>query len=225
MHKARSAVLYARVSSKEQEQGYSISAQQGLLRPYGTEIEVAIAEEFVDVETAKTTGRPGFAAMVNYLTRNVECRVLLVEKTDRLYRNFKDYLTIEDLDLELHFVKENVILSNQSRSSEKFVHGIKVLMAKNYIDNLSEEVRKGLHTKAAQGLWPSFAALGYVNTDGPDGKRIIVPDPVLGPMTANLFLWFATGEYSIKALAKKGYEEGFRFRKSKNKIPVTTLHK
>ena len=122
-------------------------------------------------------------------------------------------------------MKENVILSNQSRSSEKFVHGIKVLMAKNYIDNLSEEVRKGLHTKAAQGLWPSFAALGYVNTDGPDGKRIIVPDPVLGPMTANLFLWFATGEYSIKALAKKGYEEGFRFRKSKNRIPVTTLHK
>jgi site-specific DNA recombinase len=221
----RPSVIYARVSSKEQEQGYSIPAQLDLLRPYGTQIGVGIAEEFLDAETAKTTGRPGFATMVAYFKQHRECRVLLVEKTDRLYRNFKDYVTIDELKLEIHFVKENVILSNQSRSSEKFVHGIKVLMAKNYIDNLSEEVRKGLHTKAAQGLWPSFAALGYVNTDGPDGKRIIVPDPVLGPMTANLFLWFATGEYSIKALAKKGYEEGFRFRKSKNKIPVTTLHK
>ena len=47
------------------------------------------------------------------------------------------------MKLEVHFVKGNVILSLQSRSSEKFLHGIKVLMAKNYIDKLSEEVRKG----------------------------------------------------------------------------------
>ncbi|MBZ5596378.1 MAG: recombinase family protein [Acidobacteriia bacterium] len=221
----RLAVLYARVSSKEQEQGYSIPAQQDLLRPYGTQIGVRIAEEFVDAETAKTTGRLGFGTMIAYFRQHPECRVLLVEKTDRLYRNFKDYVTIDELNLEIHFVKENVILTNQSRSSEKFVHGIKVLMAKNYIDNLSEEVRKGLRTKAAQGLWPSFAALGYVNTDGPDGKRIIVPDPVLGPIVTTLFTWFHSGEYSLKALAKKAYEEGFRFRKSKSKIPVTTLHK
>lgn len=65
-------------------------------------------------------------------------------RRDRLYRNFKDYVTIDELNLEIHFAKENVILTPESRSSEKFVHGIKVLMAKNYIDNLSEEVRKGL---------------------------------------------------------------------------------
>jgi len=32
------AVLYSRVSSKEQEQGYSICAQEGLLRSYGTNL-------------------------------------------------------------------------------------------------------------------------------------------------------------------------------------------
>jgi hypothetical protein len=32
------------------------------------------------------------------------------------------------------------------------MHGLKVLMAKNYIDNLSEEVKKGVRTKAGQGL-------------------------------------------------------------------------
>jgi site-specific DNA recombinase len=219
------AVLYARVSSKEQEQGYSIPAQQELLRGYGNQIRASVQHEFTDAETAKTTGRPGFIAMVSYLNQHPECRVLLVEKTDRLYRNFKDYITIDDLDLDVHFVKENFILTKESRSSEKFVHGIKVLMAKNYIDNLSEEVRKGLRTKAGQGLWPSFAPLGYLNADGPNGKRIVVPDPVLGPVATSLFNWFGSGEYSLKALAKKAYEEGFRFRKSKNRIPVTTLHK
>ena len=62
------------------------------------------------------------------------------------------------------------------------MHGIKVLMAKNYIDNLSEEARKGMQEKAEQGMWPSFAPLGYSNVTRPDGKKIIVPDPDLAPI-------------------------------------------
>jgi hypothetical protein len=39
------------------------------------------------------------------------------------------------------------------------MHGVKVLMAKNYIDNLSEETRKGMTEKAAFfGSRPSFWA-------------------------------------------------------------------
>jgi site-specific DNA recombinase len=163
--------------------------------------------------------------MVAYLKRHPDCRVVLVEKTDRLYRNFRDYVTIEELGLEIHLVKENVVLSPGSRSHEKFMHGIKVLMAKNYIDNLSEEVQKGLLTKASQGLYPSFAPLGYINTTAAGGKRIIVPDPVLGVVVTNLFCWFASGEYSLKTLARKAHEEGFRFRKSQNRIPVATIHR
>ena len=200
-------------------------AQQELLRSYAAPLEIRIAQEFGDAETAKTTGRPGFAAMVCYLRQHLQCRMLLVEKTDRLYRNFKDYLTIDELGVDIHLVKENVILTQDSRSSEKFMHGIKVLMAKNYIDNLREEVRKGLHTKAAQGLYPSFAPLGYLNVLGSDGKRVIVPDPVLGPMIQSLFTWFASGEYSLKALATKAFEAGFRFRNRGNKVPTSTLHR
>jgi DNA invertase Pin-like site-specific DNA recombinase len=60
------AVLYARVSSKEQELGYSIAAQQDLLRRYATELNLRITE-FSDVESAKTIGRPGFTAMLSWL--------------------------------------------------------------------------------------------------------------------------------------------------------------
>jgi hypothetical protein len=38
--------------------------------------------------------------------------------------------------LEIHFAKEPVVLSADSRSSDQFMHGIRVLMAKNCIDNL-----------------------------------------------------------------------------------------
>ena len=70
----------------------------------------------------------------------------------------------------------------QQRSSEKFVHGIKVLMAKNYIDNLSEEARKGMQEKAEQGIWPTKSPLGYRNITGPDGKKVIATDPEVAPI-------------------------------------------
>src|ERR1700722_16442239 len=131
-NKAHSAVLYARVSSKEQELGYSIAAQQELLRHYATQMGLAVEQEFMDAETAKTTGRCGFNAMVSYLRKHPQCRALLVERTDRLYRDLKGDVTIHELNVEAHFGKENVVLTRESRSSEKFMHGIKVLMAKNY---------------------------------------------------------------------------------------------
>src|SRR5438874_1910112 len=179
------AVMYARVSSKEQEkEGFSIPAQLKVLRGYAEEHGFIVLQEYVDVETAKRVGRTGFTAMVDFFKKQTKtkppehaCRIVLVEKTDRLYRNLKDWVTLDDLDLEIHFVKENVIFSRDSRSSEKFIHGIKVLMAKNYVDNLSEETRKGMLEKAEQGIWPSFAPLGYRNATGPDGKKFIEPAP------------------------------------------------
>ncbi|MER9124426.1 hypothetical protein NKH81_15255 [Mesorhizobium sp. M0959] len=45
-------------------------------------------------------------------------------------------------------------------------------MAKNYIDNLSEEARKGQMEKAEQGIWPTKAPLGYLNvTQGATARR------------------------------------------------------
>jgi len=220
------AVLYARVSSKEQGEGFSIPAQQALLRQYAHQKNISIDAEFVDLETAKETGRTGFTAMLAHLRqRHTSRRALLVEKTDRLLRNLKDYVLLDELDVEIHFVKENVIITRDSRSSDKLIHGIRVILAKNYIDNLSEEVKKGLRTKASQGLYPSFAPPGYMNTTGRDGRRIIAPDPILGPIVTKLFEWFATGQYSLKAVARKAYEEGFRFRRSGQRIPISTLHK
>ena len=59
------AVIYARVSSKEQEkEGYSIPAQLRLLKDYACKNNLRIVEEFVDVETAKQAGRANFGEML-----------------------------------------------------------------------------------------------------------------------------------------------------------------
>ena len=222
----RPAVAYVRVSSKEQEkEGFSIPAQLKLLRGYAVPTNLVVIREFADVETAKQTGRHGFDELVAFLKKSHSCRVLLVEKTDRLYRNLKDWVTLDDLDLEIHFVKEGIVLSRDSRSSEKFIHGIKVLMAKNYIDNLSEETRKGMMEKAEQGVWPSFAPLGYRNIIRSDGKNAIAPDPDVTSTITRLFEWYATGNYSGRDVTKMAQAEGLVFRKSKDSVPQATIYK
>lgn len=177
-----------------------------------------------DVETAKSTGRTNFGEMVEYLRKHPGARVVLVEKTDRLYRNLKDWVTLDELDIEIHLAKEGTVLSADSRSSEKFMHGIRVLMAKNCIDNLSEEARKGQMEKAEQGIWPSKAPLGYLNVTATDGKKIIEPDPALAAMVTKLFERYAAGHYSLKALTKEAHADGFVYPKSGNRVPVSTVH-
>src|SRR5438046_3290557 len=62
------AVLYARVSSKDQEkEGFSIPAQLRLLREYAASNGLVIMQEFTDVETAKASGRTNFTQMLLYL--------------------------------------------------------------------------------------------------------------------------------------------------------------
>jgi site-specific DNA recombinase len=215
--RANRVVSYARVSSKDQEkEGYSIPAQERLLRDYAIQCGFVIVEEFVDVETAKRAGRTGFTAMLEYLKKQrATCRTILVEKTDRLYRNLKDWTTLDDLGTTIHLVKEGRIIGPDSRSSDHLAHGINVLMARNYSLNLSEETRKGMTEKARSGIYPSFAPVGYRNADGPGGKRWIVADPQAAPMITDLFERFATGRYSLKALVRELNGEGLKLRGSK----------
>jgi site-specific DNA recombinase len=205
------AILYARVSSKEQERdGYSIPAQCKLLRSYARRHDYQIVREFIDIETAKQSGRTHFTEMIRFLEEHPNVRILLCEKTDRLYRNFKDYVTIDELDVTLIFVKEGSVLNKSSRSHEKFIHGIKVLMAKNYIDNLSEETRKGMQEKAEEGEFPAYAPLGYLHDTA---KKTIETDPERAPIIRQMFEHYATGKYSIRRLEVQAARQGLTTRK------------
>ena len=196
------AILYARVSSREQErEGYSIPAQRKLLTEYARSRRYQVEREFVDVESAKNPGRKQFSAMLRLLETDPECRIVLVEKTDRLYRNRSDSLTFEELiekrNVEVHLVKEGRIISKNSRSQDKFMHDIHVAVAKNYVENLKEEVRKGMREKAEQGIYPGRAPFGYRNNTV---TRTIEPDQHRVPILKRIFELYGTGDCSLSSL-------------------------
>lgn len=209
------AVIYARVSSNKQErEGYSIPAQIELLKEYAIKNDFEVIKIFQEAETAKKAGRTQFNEMLKFLNKNLDIRNILVEKTDRLQRNIKDYATLgEYKHIAIHLVKEGQVISKNATSHQKFMHGMKVLMAKQYIDNLSEEVIKGQTEKAKEGIYPSTAPLGYLNADNGHGKRIIVVDEERAPYIKRAFELYATDTYSSLEICNLMYKEGLRSKK------------
>jgi len=196
------AFSYARVSSREQEhEGYSIAAQRRQNAEYAKTHGFRIEQEFIDVESAKNPGRKEFTNMLHLLAKKAAGNVVLVEKVDRLYRNRKDSLAVEELieghGVEVHFTKEGRVIGRESRSQDKFMHDIHVAVAKNYVENLREEVMKGMQEKAEQGLYPGRGPFGYRNNPA---TRAVDIDEKRAPVLRRAFEFYATGNYSLRTL-------------------------
>ncbi len=211
------AFAYARVSSREQErEGYSIPAQRKLLSEYARVRGFSTKLEFIDIESAKNPGRKQFTKMLRLLESDDTCRIVLVEKTDRLYRNRADALAFEALiekrGVEIHLIKEGRVISKESRSQDKFMHDIHVAVAKHYVENLKEEVKKGMREKAEEGIYPGRAPIGYRNNPA---TRAIDVDPERAPIVRRIFEMYASGEHSLITLRKAIFNElGLRLARS-----------
>jgi len=209
------SISFARVSSREQEEtGYSLPSQEKLLEEYAERKDFDIAKKFSISESASGKNqRTIFNEMMDHIKKN-KIKIIICEKVDRLTRNFKDAVCVnewinEDPERQVHFVKENCVLTKDSKSNEKFIWNIKVSVAQYYIDNLSEEVKKGQKEKISQGWLPTKPPLGY-KTVGEKGHKIHVLDERTAPFLKKAFELYATGDYSLHQLAKVMSEEGAR---------------
>lgn len=217
--KQKGVIIYRVSTHGQAKEGWSLEAQRKYLRAHAELHNIEIVQEFEEQESAKKSGRKIFNEMIKYLKKHRNVTNILVEKTDRLYRNFKDYVILDELGINIHFVKENQVICPESRSHEKFVHGIKVLMAKNYIDNLREEIMKGLNEKAEEGYYPGRAPVGYINhRDKETKKSYLIPDKNRAMFIRRIFVYYSQGNISMKNLAKYIGEEGFRT--VKNHLPT-----
>ena len=222
------SVIFCRVSSKEQEEtGYSLPAQEKFLRDYGEKQGLEVAKVFAISESAAgTIQRKTFNEMIAYVRKKKICAII-VETTDRLTRNFSDMPIIdqwlkEDEEHQVHLAKEACVLHNSSRSHEWFIWRVKVATAEYYVRLLSENVKKGQKEKLAQGWIPTKPPLGY-KTVGETGHKIHIVDEGVASLIRKMFDLYASGNYSIKALGKKMYEEGMRSPQG-NKLAISRTH-
>src|SRR6266851_331351 len=84
------------------------------------------------------------------------------------------------------------------------IHGIHLVVARNYSENLREEVKKGMQEKASQGIFPGHAPFGYRNNKS---ERTIEVDSVDSLIVKRMFELYATGAHTLTTLAKAIYIE------------------
>ena len=217
----KTAVSYARVSSDAQERdGFSIPAQRKAIRKYAKSKGIGIVREFEASESARKPGRKVFGELVDYIQENPNVRVIIVERTDRLTRNFPDDAIIEklvnDLGVRVFSVTEGEIMKPNSSSSDKLINRFQVLVAESDSNKISDNARKGMKEKASQGIWSTYAPIGYKNFTQPNGKKIIVVDEDHAPLIRRIYDCYVSGNYTLKSLAKRMRVEGFVVRNGKS---------
>lgn len=222
---SKEAVIYARVSSERQEkEGHSIPAQRERLMQYAERQGFHITQEFIEVETAGKIGRDQFNKMMRALKLKTSPKTVLVETTDRLTRNYHDMLVVDDLvnqyGVEFHVIRENTVIGPGMSTSEKLMWGIRVTLAKHYIDNLRDEISKGIGQKVTSGGWCWKAPAGYRMLKG----RLQV-DEDRAPFIRKLFELRASGLYSLEGLADEMYKQGFIYQPSRPRVTKTALQK
>ena len=202
--------LYARVSTDRQaHKELSIPAQVEAMRQYAAQRDWVVRAERVEPgASAQTADRRELQQLLTDIdSGRVEVDVLLVHKFDRFSRNIYDHVIIkarlQKKKVRLVSVVENI---DDSVSGE-LVENIMASIAQFYSANLSDEVKKGMRQKVIQGGWPHRVPRGYLRTKTEEGSAIEI-HPQEGPLMKRAFRLYATGSYSVKALADYLAREG-----------------
>lgn len=216
------AVVLARVSTKEQEEtGHSLPAQIESLRKYAEKKDFEITKEFCFSESAGPKIRKKFEEVIEHIRKN-DIKVLLCENVDRATRNFKDAVDLDEMrkneGLEIHFVKDGFFINKDASGNQMFMWEAKVFLAKQYLNRLSDDVKRSIWQKFESGQWPGKAPKGYRNEMDADDRAIIVPDEHDAPLVVKLFELYASGNYSHKKLREMMFTLGL---KSENGTPLS----
>ena len=225
----KKAIILARVSSKEQEDGYSLEAQLANLQTYAQRKDLNIIRTFRVIESSTKRQRPEFEQMIEFIGQQPQRIALIVDCVDRLQRSFThtpvlDALMRED-KLEIHFVREGNVLDKDATSSQKLMWNMGVVMAQSYTDQLSDNVKRSVRQKISQGEWIAKAPLGYLNAvDSEAGHNTVILDKERAFLVKKLFTEYATGTVSMHELARRSKNWGLQTPKG-NKIHVQTISK
>jgi len=199
-------ILYARKSTDtEDKQVLSIDAQLAELRKFARDNKLVVIDELIEKRTAKSPGRPIFNSMITRIENN-EANGILAWHPDRLARNSIDGGQIIYLldQTSLNFLRFPMF-QFENTSQGKFMLSIMFGQSKYYVDNLSENTKRGLRARVRNGDFPSQAPFGYLNDTR---TKTIVLDKRYSPLVKELFERYAKGDQTMENLAYFLQENG-----------------
>ena len=161
----RRVAPYARVSTEDQVNGYSIDGQLSAMREYAEQHGWEVVEEYVDAGfSARTDNRPAFKRMIADAKQR-KLDVVLVLRGDRFARNrmhaamYKQLL--KEMGVRVISVTEPI---EEGTPSGVIVEGVNEVIAEWYSVDLSVKITDAKRRRAEKGLWNGPVPFAYLPT-------------------------------------------------------------
>ena len=221
------AILFARVSSKRQkEEGVSLDVQMEAITKYCKDKNLKIIKDFSIDESSMKGDRKQYHEMLDLAQKTSGPVAIVVNYVDRLQRNYDDSYLLNKLrregKIEVHFLKENLIIHKNSNSMELNFWNMHVLMANAQVNNMIDKVKGSQRLNRSLGKWQGSAPLGYLNRRDEDNKATLILDPVRAPIIQHLFDAFSKGGHTTKTIWLLAKQLGLCSKMKKRKgIPVS----
>ena len=199
--------IYVRKSTDENDrQVLSIQAQLFELQEMAKREDLTVIRTFEESRTAKQPGRPLFNLMLSEIEKG-KAQGILAWHPDRLARNSVDggrivYMTDIGKITDLRFPTFRF----EASAHGKFMLNIAFSQSKYYVDNLSENIKRGIRQKLRNGIWPNRPPVGYFNDRN---NRCIGVQPEKALLVRKAFELYATGEYPLHEVRRRMEEIGF----------------
>ena len=165
----KKCVLYPRVSTEMQVDGYSLDGQKHSLKRFADREEMEIVSIYEDAgKSGKSIeGRPAFKQMLFDIENGLEIDYILVYKLSRFGRNAADILNslehVQAFGVNLSCIEEGI---DSSQTSGKLLISVLSAVAEIERENIIEQTMNGRKEKARQGGWNGgFAPYGYFLKD------------------------------------------------------------
>jgi len=214
---------YCRKSTDEKDkQVLSIDQQLSELKEFAEKEKIEIVDFLTEAQTAKVTGRPIFNSLIKRIEKG-EAQGIVSWNPDRLARNSVDggkiiYLLdtgeLQSLKFPTHWF--------ENTPQGRFMLSIAFGQAKYYVDNLSQNVHRGLKYKIKTGVWPARAPMGYRNDR--NSKSIVMYEPEARPLR-KAFELYSTGKYALDDIGSFLFENGMKNKYSGGQLNDSNLRR
>jgi len=209
-------LVYCRVSSAEQIEGFSLDTQEKFCRKFADDNGYEVAEVFKDEGRSGTNlERPALQDMLAKCQEEGGYSAILVQETDRLARNTKDHLTIRAVLKKIGVKLISVAQPMLDNSPEGIMVDTIIASVNQFQSDVnSRKTRKGMQARFDSGWWPGLAKLGFLNQEV-NGDRIIVDDPQKWLLIKEALKMYLQSNYSAIVISDILYEKGLTSRNGK----------
>lgn len=206
--KKKKAIIYIRVSTDEQAEGFSLSSQEIALEKYCKNNNIEVAKVFKDDYSAwEGFDRPGYKTLRQYIAANKNTiDYILVTQWSRFSRNMTSSLN-EIKDLNNKKIEANAVEQWIDFSIPESRYMLAMYLAAPQVENdrLSLRVKAGMRQGVKEGRWLWKAPKGYKNNTV---DKIMEVDEKIAPIIQWCFGEYAKGVYTAEEVRYQAKQRG-----------------